>query len=160
MPTPTYTPLANITLSSTASTITFSSISQSYRDLILVTDATTSQTKGLLIRANNDSGANYSYVYAYTNGSSPLSGSGSGETFYTQASVATQRGVNIIQFMDYSATDKHKVILVRMNIAGNQMEMAGERWANTSAITSLTLSMSSTPVFATGSSFALYGIAA
>jgi hypothetical protein len=57
-----YTALANVTLGSSAASVTFSSISQSYRDLVLVITATTSAVDNAFIRFNSDSGSNYNIV--------------------------------------------------------------------------------------------------
>jgi hypothetical protein len=63
MPTPTYIPLATVTLGSADSSVTFSSIPATYRDLILVLNGTRSTTSGVRARANADAGANYPMVY-------------------------------------------------------------------------------------------------
>ena len=46
MPTPTYTPLATVTLGTSAASVTFSSIPATYRDLILIFDGTGSGSTG------------------------------------------------------------------------------------------------------------------
>jgi hypothetical protein len=61
--------------------------------------------------------------------------------------------------MDYSATDKHKTILSRANVAGTfTMALAG-RWANTSAINQVSIFRTG-QTFSSGSVLSLYGIAA
>ena len=159
MPTPTYIALATTTLGSAASSVTFSSIPATYRDLILVMDAVSTSTRGIIMRVNGDSGGNYSYVYANGDGSSATSAAASGQTAFTQGAVATSKTNNIFQFMDYSATDKHKTLLSRFNGASLSTQMAAERWANTSAITSIAISITVT-TFSAGSTFSLYGVAA
>ena len=168
MPTSTYIALANITLGSSASSVTFSSIPATYRDLIVVANASgTINDQGMRMRFNGDSGSNYSHVN--------MGGWSGGSTFSTSGTTthvtfnATQIGVNtngihvpvIGQIMDYSATDKHKTLLVRANGKNNtqdEVNANANRWANTAAITSILLLLSSGS-FASGSSFALYGIA-
>lgn len=161
MPTPTYTPLANITLGSSAASVTFSSISQAYRDLILIgTMSNTSGDVGVLMRFNSDSGSNYYLVNMRGDGST------------TSSQTATQTGVNIsdsfdsegeymtkTQIMDYSATDKHKTSLVNKTAAFDAVMASAVRWANTAAITSLVIAPNSS-TFKAGTSFALYGVAA
>jgi hypothetical protein len=73
MPTPTYTPLATVTLGSSASSVTFSSIPATYRDLILVVDGTTNATHNVGMRFNGDTGNNYFMVTAFGNGSTTSS---------------------------------------------------------------------------------------
>jgi len=151
MPTPTYTPLANITLGSSAGSVTFSSISQLYRDLVLIVET----TAGTALTVNGDTGSNYSYVM--------MAGNGSVTKSYTESAQAsiyggwyTNAGLSIFNIFDYSATDKHKSILRSITKADTSTERIAARWASTSAITSLTITGS----MLTGSTLALYGIAA
>lgn len=174
MPTTTYIALANLTLTSSSSSVTFINISQSYKDLVLVIDnaKTTTGTRSVVARLNNDSGNTYSYVDAYGNGSS--TGSISQTLSYAVLNGGTDFLVpdaawnGISHFMDYSAIDKHKTIISRGNrslaggISGGGVSMIANRWANTSAITSIVVStqfLVDYP-FASGTTFALYGIAA
>jgi hypothetical protein len=157
MATPTYTPIASITLGSSASSVTFSSISADYRDLIFVWTGTQSVADDFRIYLNSDTGTNYSFVRARADGTDDSSESGSGEsglkvaagTFGSTSSV-------IVQLMDYSATDKHKTALVRSN--SNNVAMLASRWADTSAITSVKAETESGN-FSVGSTFSIYGIA-
>jgi hypothetical protein len=161
MPTSTYFPLANITLGSSASSITFSSIPTSgYRDLILVGDGTLTGTSvGVGLRYNSDSGTNYSSVLMAGNGTSA---SGAGNTNTNIADVAffdnTSKMNFITQIMDYSATDKHKTLLSRSNQGATLVIAYSARWANTAAITSVEV-LALTNAFASGTTLALYGIA-
>ena len=158
MPTATYIALANYTVpSGGVASITFSSIPATYRDLVLQGNVgTVNNAVNLFARANSDSGANYSEVFAWGNGSTTSSGFTTGLTgFPIGFSYNTLRDMTA-NFMDYSATDKHKTALVRHghNI---YVMMAASRWANTNAITSLTIIASSGNLLE-GSTFSLYGI--
>jgi len=159
MATPTYTLIDSTVLSSAASSVTFSSIPADYRDLVLVVEASTTASGYSTLRANSDSGSNYTYVHMNGNGSGTSSATGTASTlnlypyFY-----AGNKNLVITQIMDYSATDKHKTALAR----GNDPTTTGayaiaSRWANTAAITSLTLAIAD---WAAGSTFYLYGIEA
>jgi hypothetical protein len=158
MPTATYTPLANITLGSTATSVTFSSISGAYRDLVLVLAGTTSVDTFIVIRFNSDSGSNYSYVqmFASTSGNGSVTGT---TTSLQSAVLRTAVSQNLIQIMDYSATDKHKTVLIRRGQPASDTVAAAERWANTSAITNISL-VTNAGTYNSGTSFALYGIVA
>jgi hypothetical protein len=164
MPTPTYTPLANITLGSLASSVTFSSINQSYKDLILVTDATITQansTDAFGLRFNGDAGSNYTWVRMVGASSTPSSGTGTSTYAFNGVIGDANRRPSIFQIMDYSATDKHKTTLSRSSGSfGNWTMAAVTRWANTAAITSVLLRSDGGYNFAVGSTFALYGIVA
>jgi hypothetical protein len=83
MPTPTYTPLATVTLASTASSVTFSSIPATYRDLVVVHNnfGTVNNDANSNFRFNGDSGSNYSRVYAFWSGSI-VSGAATGGKLY------------------------------------------------------------------------------
>lgn len=167
MPTNTYTPLANITLGSAQASVSFSSINQGYRDLILVMQIRTTRSAtsdGGFVRANSDSGANYARVGMYGNGSSTGSFTGTETGFYLSVTGNNATSgvfdMNVLQIMDYSATDKHKTALLRES--ENQITTVlaeAQRWANTAAITSLTIVPQVGPNLAAGSTFALYGIA-
>ena len=158
MPTPTYTPLANITLGSTAASVTFSSISQAYRDLVLVYSGTTSAVAGVIARANGDSGNNYPLVRMIGNSSGTFSSATTTSYFPMVFSGDPQTAFCVLQIMDYSATDKHKSALTRTtHTSQSVVEALASRWANTAAITSLAVSGGT---FNVGSTFALYGIVA
>jgi len=160
MPQPTYTPLATVTLGSSASSVTFSSIPATYRDLILVFGGTRTTTNNIQIRFNGDTGSNYSWVNAY--GFSGGADSGSQTLSFmalTSVSLVASEQVNtIVNFMDYSATDKHKTVLSRLSQAGAVAQMNAHRWANTAAVTSI-LFYADVGDFGAGSVFSLYGIA-
>jgi hypothetical protein len=156
MPTPTYTALANITLGSTATSVTFSSIPATYRDLILVYSGTSTSVSGVEGRFNGDSGTNYSLVRMFGTGS-PGSSSATTNYFPVVYTGLPITALSIVQIMDYSATDKHKTVLTRAGGAGyTTTEALASRWANTAAITSINILSIG---FTSGSTFALYGIA-
>jgi hypothetical protein len=158
MPTPTYTPLATVTLGTTASSVTFSSIPATYRDLIIVTDLISVTAGSTVLLSINSSTTDHSRVFMVgTNTNTTISGADtSRETLSMDASI---RAAGILQFMDYSATDKHKTILVRDGFPGGNVAALARRWANTSAITSVTLT-GNTRNFAASSTFNLYGVIA
>lgn len=158
MPTPTYDLIASNVLGSSASSVTFSSISGSYRDLVLVVNATAGGNN-LTLRFNSDSGSNYNIVWANGNGSTAVSNSESSQTqmrLTTASYITSVRNTNISQIMDYSATNKHKTVLARGN-GEFGVDMIAGRWASTSAITSVQ-AICDGGNFDSGSTFYLYGI--
>jgi hypothetical protein len=162
-----YVPLANTTLSSAAASVTFSSISQAYRDLVLVIQSATSTNyQQYKLNFNSDSGANYFQVLAQGDGAAVVrSRTLSGNQIYLNYDNAVEASINMtmnINIMDYSSTDKHKSSLVRSNAPTGTypgVEMYANRWANTSAITTLVVSLTGGSMNA-GSTFALYGVSA
>ena len=158
MPTPTYTALANITLGSSASSVTFSSIPATYRDLVLVLAGTISASNGMYLRINGDTGANYTAVYAYGNGTLAISDTALVFNGLYAGNFTTTITNSVNQIMDYSATDKHKTMIQRGNDSAALTIMTAARWANTSAITSVQV-MPSSGTLSTGFTASLYGIA-
>jgi hypothetical protein len=165
MPTPTYDLIASNVLGSSASSVTFSSIPATYRDLIVVVDAasTTASPGASSFRMtfNSDSGANYSYLDMSGDGSSASSSSTAGDNFIRFDGIVqnndTQKTMAVVQIMDYSATDKHKTVLSRANKSNNRLSAVAGRWASTSAINSITFATGSNN-YASGGTFYLYGI--
>ena len=168
MPTPTYTPLATVTLGTTASSVTFSSIPATYRDLILVasfTQSSGSTTAG--VRFNSDTGTNYSYVSMVGSGAGATSSNATSQALIFVpfvSSTASTPVFSITQVMDYSATDKHKTVLnrdsaTRSSDSSFATTAQANRWANTSAITNLQIFMQAGN-FNSGSTFNLYGVIA
>jgi hypothetical protein len=156
--------LATITLGSAQATVSFSSIPATYRDLRLVCWSSSNiVSQSIGVRLNGDSGSNYSAVWALGYGTTPTSASGS-QSGVAQALIGGFTGASTSEaspltfdLMDYSATDKHKSGVARYGNTG-ESAMAATRWANTAAVTSLQILMTSGG-FNAGSTFALYGIA-
>jgi len=159
MATETYTPIASITLGSSVSSVTFSSIPQDYRDLVLVCTVTIPTGDNVDVIINSDTGANYSQVVMTGDGSSGTSGSRSSNELRLSNTITSQDTQWIVQFLDYSATDKHKTSLIRGNDNATPKVAAwAGRYADTTAITNLDI-QSGTDKLNTGATFALYGIA-
>ena len=159
MATPTYDLLDSTTLASSASSVTFSSISQDYRDLVLIVDLDGIAMDALGIRFNSDTGSNYSDVKMRGNGSTTQSATQTDTYIEIGVNTAGESGkrLYVTNIMDYSA-DKHKSVLSRGNSSGNVVALAG-RWANTSAITSISIIEAFSAGFTAGDTFYLYGIA-
>lgn len=163
---PAYVPLANITLSAPSTSVNFSNISQSHRDLVLVSTYVypSSAVQNPRATINNDTASNYSltYIDAYsTNGTA--AGNDNGANFslsFVSNNLTTNPAVSIANFFDYSATDKHKNIVIRYNIYGSGVGLYGARWASNSAMTSLQINSQNSISFQAGSTFALYGVSA
>lgn len=160
MPTATYIALANLTLTGTDASITFSSIPNTYRDLFIVTNTDNTAQADYYLRFNGDTGSNYNRVTGQGTGSVVSYNSSSNATFMRlngNADLATDFSHNaLIHVLDYSATDKQKTVLSRTNSTFG-VDMTAGRWASTSAITSVTI-YPSTGSFESGSTFSLYGI--
>lgn len=158
-----WTPLANITLGSTASTVTFSSISGAYRDLVVVINGGFTSAVGFRVQVNSDTGNNYSTTMLETNGSGTWSGSDVNLTqfvsAYNYSTMATSFDNTLtLHFLDYAQTDKHKNLIMRISGPGSGLATNIGRWASTSAVTSILLYQNAGASWLAGSTFALYGV--
>jgi hypothetical protein len=164
----TYEPISTTTLGSAAATVTFSSISGSYTDLVLVMSAFGSVSGAdIRVQVNSDTASNYSLtrLVGYT---TAFSNRASNATYWQITnsvgigSSSSDPTADVIQFMNYSNTTTNKTILVRHNQPQSSlMETAAQvgLYRSTSAITSITFSLSSGN-YSSGSTFTLYGIKA
>lgn len=163
MPTTTYDLIASNVLSVATASITFSSISASYRDLVLVIDGEGGNGDFFpRLQFNSDTASNYSWLNAQGNGTTTASFFSNSETgqqigngVYFSISNRTQVTA---QIFDYSMTNKHKTILSRANRANLGTEMLAGRWASTSAINTIRLYSSNGNTLAAGTSIYLYAI--
>ena len=164
MATPTYTLIDSTTLASSASSVTFSSIDQSYGDLVLVANGNQNPTAnadfGLLF---NGSTTGYSMVDMMGDGSGTES-QAEGNTYadcgqYLYDNLGEKPILVTVNLMDYKATDKHKSFLARNSSASEKVWAVAGRWANTAAITSIEVKPSS-GFLASGMTIYLYGIEA
>ena len=160
----TYVALATQTLGSSAASVTFSSISGAYTDLILVCSIQGTATTDLALQFNSDTGSNYSSTQLYGTGTAagsarPSSPNAAQVDFYGYIQN-TNFTVNTIHIMNYSNTTTYKTVLSRANQASNGTNAGVSLWRSTSAITSVKAVLLDANSFATGSTFSLYGIAA
>lgn len=160
------TPLANVTITSTTSTVEFSSISDLYQDLRLVFSHKMSANptvENTYIRINSDSGSNYNQVGMYSAGTGAVTWAQSNQSLmYVNADDPSDFTLVTIDFLDYSSTSKHKSMLWRLNWQANWVMAQSWRWASTSKITSIKITSGdpATKGFAAGSTFTLYGVKA
>lgn len=166
MATPAMTPLANITLGSAQASVTFSNISQNYRDLVLVFSGTTSVAQGSIIyQINNDATARY--VYNQMQGTGTAAGSQTGTYFggaiagWGFAVALGNLAQSVTHFMDYSAIDKQKTILTRADVSTTFTEASVVRWPDNAPINAIKIfNNGSTGLLAAGSTVSLYGVLA
>jgi hypothetical protein len=158
----TYEPISTTTLGSAAATVTFSTISGAYTDLILVAEYTVSGGGDHLVRFNSDTGSNYSVTVLAGTGSATGSGRSSSQTSYNpnwNSDQPSQRIIITHQIQNYSNSTTYKTLLTRLNNASSQTVASVGLWRSTSAITSIDL-LRSAGNYNSGSTFTLYGIKA
>lgn len=162
----TYTPIATTTLSTAASTVTLSSIPQTYTDLVIVSQPISTSSEAIVyIQFNSIGGTSYSSTYVYGSGSAASSGrrSSSGLGVIAENAYATSTAGNTIfitNIFNYANTTTYKTYLSR----GNRVDSQGAEamvglCRDTAAITSVGFAIGGT-TFAAGSRFTIYGIKA
>lgn len=168
----TYEPISTQTLGTATATVTFSSIPQTYTDLICVMEGRGSRADfddEVKIQFNSDTASNYSTTLLSGSGSAASSSRASSASFIigriTSASAtASNRSNMIININNYSNATTYKTVLLRLNEppsggADYGVALHAGLWRNTAAVTTLTLTTTNGN-FNSGCNFTLYGIKA
>lgn len=168
----TYEAIATTTLSSGATSVSFTSIPSTYTDLYIVGQCGVSNNDYLTFRVGNssvDTGSNYSHTFLEGNGSSASSGrqSNISKIYIGSTTSIMNNSLNYsfyINLMNYSNTTTNKTFLNR--IANNNSSFPGTTanvglWRSTSAINIITIAPDTNDgrTLIAGSTFSLYGIA-
>jgi hypothetical protein len=159
-----YDSISSVTLSASASTITFSGIPATYTHLQLrSTILSSAADSDIQVVFNADTASNYSQHYLYGNGASALAGGGANQPFFYlgfNAGSTTYPVASVADILDYANTNKYKTARTLdgfdRNGSGSAVFTSGS-WRNTNAITTLTI-FPNTGTFQQYSSFALYGV--
>jgi len=159
MATATYVPIATQTLSSAASSITFSSIPSTYTDLRLVVTGATTASQNVRLQFNGDTATNYSDTYLVGNGSSASSGSDvtNGWIYLEPNGFTTTPSTLQADIFSYAGSTYKTVLSAASedaNGSGSVSRTVG-LWRSTAAITSIKLLATN---FATGFTATLWGI--
>ena len=157
----TYTPIQSIVLTSTASSVTFNSIPQTYTDLILVSSCVTAAGVDILdLVFNSDTGTNYSSTQISGNGSAASSTRYSSTSAMLVGLTDSVANPNISHIMNYSNTTTYKNVINRGNAPTSGLVRAEVGvWRSTAAINSILIRSDSSNTISAGSTFDLYGIA-
>jgi len=156
----TYEPIATTTLSTATTTVTFSSISGSYTDLVYVIYNKSGATN-LSLRFNSDTGSNYSSTQFYTDGSGGVAALQQTSTTRALAGVGGADSLITGNVMNYSNTTTNKTFITRGGGGGTYIDLTVSSYRSTSAITSISFQQDAASTdFQTGSTFTLYGIKA
>ena len=158
----TYTPIASITLNATTASIDFSSIPQTYTDLVLITAGTATGTSQLLLRLNGVTTSTYSSTILSATGSAATSIRYSNTTFmqlgYDDYFTSSQT-VTITHIMNYANATTNKTVLNRTNNGSIGVGLSAGLSRSTSAVTSVTAFPQGSS-WGSGTTFTLYGIKA
>jgi hypothetical protein len=160
----TYEPISTQTVGTATPSVTFSSIPQTYTDLVIVSSSmvSTGNGQGINLRFNSDTGSNYSHTVLYGTGISAVSGRTSSATYisYTNVSDVTNNwDAGICHIMNYANSTTNKTTISRGGVANQLTVLYTGLWRSTAAITNIVVLSTSGNIIA-GSTFTLYGIKA
>ena len=157
----TYEKIATTTVSGSATaTVTFSSISSAYTDLVCIFVGNQNAAATAKLRYNNDTGLNYSQTDIVGSGSAVSNQRRSNtDSFRLYDILLSSNPINtfIFNINNYSNTTTYKTILMRSSDSGGEVGMAVNLWRSTSAINRLDFLTGATN-WSAGSTFTLYGI--
>lgn len=155
----TYVSIASNTLSSSAASVTFSSIPGTYTDLVVVVAGTftTGSTNNVNFQFNGDTASNYSFLRLLGNGSAASSYRASDVEIDIGLLSSTAQSTTVANIQNYSNTTTYKTAIGRGNTP-EYVQASNGTWRNTAAITSVKIQSAAT--FASGTTFSLYGITA
>ena len=163
----TYTPIATATSSGSTSTFSFTSISSTYTDLILVCSLRSSfalTDHDTLIRVNGSTSTIYSRTKLEGDGSSASSSRNTSQTGFYSGQVqgaSSTSGVfstQIVQLMNYSNATTYKTFLSRNNTPTNYVSAVVGLWRNTAAINQVDILNADGSNWVSGSTATLYGV--
>ena len=174
-PTGNFESISTVTLSSSATSMEFSSIPNTYKHLqirwlVRSTTGGTAQDEVQLRMGNGsiDTAGNYSYSFIYGNGGSAVGSyqDNQGQIragFAPRASAtANAFGVAIVDVLDYANVNKYKSIRsiagADLNDTNGLASFCTGGWRSTSAVTNIRITPESGNSFPQYSQFALYGI--
>ncbi len=171
MPTPTYVAIAKTVLTSSAASVSFGSIVNTYTDLVLLVSARTTGSGGAYLGTikveYNSITTSYSYTELYSTGTTAGSARGTTSQFILRicadGDTANTFGNGELYIPNYAGST-NKVgsatsVVENNSSTDGQSRIAADAglWSNTAAITSILLTPT-TGSFDTGSRFDLYGI--
>jgi hypothetical protein len=164
----TYEVISNTVLSSRTGTVTFSSIPQTYYDLIIRINAQgiASGWNYINLRCNGDTSTNYSYADLNSDATTVVSSSNSGQTsarlsVNSVPNISYSTGSQIEYYMGgYTSVAKIPILGIAMGSRASTTQYSAQDAATfrgNGPVTSITL-LNLSSDFEVGSSFRLYGV--
>jgi hypothetical protein len=152
-------------LGTSAASVTFSSIPQTYRHLQIRYVSQNSTSTVNQIQLNGDTGANYDWHILFGDGSNVFSSAVNNTTFWQFVTPFTADGASffgsgVLDILDYSSTSKNttsRLLAGSVRGSSNQVRLLSGLWRNTAAVTSIALNANGNN-FVSGSRFSLYGL--
>ena len=159
---PTYTLISETVLGSSASSVTFSSIPSTYKDLVVeIVGAYPGADVTTVCTFNGDNGSNYSYTNLIGNGSSSGSGRGTSTPYIVVSAPgnsSSELSADYLHIMSYSNTGIYKSTLGRSNRSSSLVRATAGLWRATAAISSVSFYHYGGVNIAAGSTFRLWGV--
>lgn len=169
---PTYTYLGQVNATTGDTTMTFSSISGSYQDLLVRLsgrDSVSAIVHNIALRFNGDSGNNYDGGYLYQDGTTIGGGEEGPRGFqqgtYVMGSTSRADAFSIIDIYiyDYTNTGRYKTVIFDNGMPNNNSVNGGQGywsaiWNSNSAITQIQFTEIDGANYTTGTNAYLYGI--
>lgn len=163
----TYELISSNVLSTTAASVTFSSIPATYTDLVLRLSVRSDRAFNIdtLTFTLNTSTANLSNRYVWGTGSAAASGSNTTNSTWVRidAATAASNTFSNVEFYipSYTASQNKpfsSFFAMEDNTTTAYVGATAGLWSNTAALTSIQIGLTDGPNFVSGSSFYLYGI--
>jgi hypothetical protein len=170
---PVYELISTTTLGSSQANVVFTLTGgnqASYKHLQLRVSGRTTDAQAyadLYLRFNGDSGTNYGWHYIAGPGSTPTSGYSATQTgvfvgrMSGNTSAASNFGAAVCDIVDAFSGNKYKVTRMlggEQDPSYNQVLLTSGMWANTAAISTITLFSNQGGSLAANSRFSLYGV--
>lgn len=166
-----YESIATVSASGGETSLSLTSIPSTYKHLELRWIARTSLASvggGFFVRYNSDSSALYTKHSLWGDGAN-VNANDFGSDTETEITfggaganaTASVFGTGVLSVLDYSSTSKYKTLRSFHGIDNNgsgYSQLSSGLWRSTSAITSITLTATSSKTFSASTKFALYGI--
>jgi hypothetical protein len=162
----TYTLISSVTVGSGGSgTVTFSSIPQTYTDLVLKTSLNV-DAGGPKLRLNGDTGSNYYEKLLYGAGTGTANGASNSGTFFEWAlqaiNISNMFASTDIYIPNYTSSNYKSISsdnVQEANQASLSMYLLAAFWSNTAPITSITAYVAGGgSIYNQYSTFYLYGV--
>lgn len=166
MPTPTMTLIQETVLSSPASSVTFTSIPQTYKDLVLELSNCNHSYAGSgavydqFAQFNSDTANNYSNTKIYGESTYAIStrNSNNASIAGTYPMASSGIGVSVMHVMSYASTSVYKTTLLRDSVSPSAVTANVGLWRSTAAINSIRIGPSGSYTMSAGTTVRLYGL--
>lgn len=154
-----WVPIASTRLTSSSSTITFSSIPATFKDLVVVSKIITNSNLNIRWRLNNDTSSIYDRVSFYGGfGASPTPSTTTTTYFGQQGANSANSNIfsSVFSLHDYLNTSKYGMANWQCGNGQYRIEYGAGTWRSTAAVNRI--DVYTTGSYLAGSTFSLYGI--